>query len=187
MHTYISYFLYPSPIDGELGGLFNLTHEYGCNKHVCASRHVCVAMLTYSFASIHRSVQLSYGSSTFTLFLRTFHIDFSHLFIYFHLLATVPMCRSEGNPRKAALSFHHVVTGTELRPAEFVKRTCWLMGNIQQRVTCSSSWRHLPSAGIVRYPICFCKCWESNPELPTLAGQAVSRRRPCQAAAACLS
>lgn len=93
MHTYISYFLYPSPIDGELGGLFNLTHEYGCNKHVCASRHVCVAMLTYSFASIHRRVQLSYGSSTFTLFLRTLHIDF---LIYLSIFTCWPQCLCVG-------------------------------------------------------------------------------------------
>lgn len=77
----------------ELGGLFNLTHEYGCNKHVCASRHVCVVMLTYSFASIHRSVQLSYGSSTFTLLLRTLHTDF---LIYLSIFICWPQCLCVG-------------------------------------------------------------------------------------------
>lgn len=100
------------------------------------------------------------------------------------MLAAEPMCRSEGNSRKVVLSFRHVVTGTEFRPAEFVKRTCWTTAIYSRGWPCSSA-----------PPVPSPKRWDrALPCFHTVLGikprtaytrQALGRRGPCQAAAAC--
>lgn len=165
-YAYIPYFFYLSPIDGELGWLFNLTHEYGCNKHVYASWHVCV-VFWLRVLQVYRGV---YSCHMAALLLRTLHVDF---LIYLSIVICWPRCLCVGQ---------RATWGRWLSPSTMWSwgpssglQSLW-KGPAELSAIYSRGWpcssappdaisQVLGSCATQSVSI---QCWESNPELPTL-------------------
>lgn len=119
------------------------------------------------------------------LLLRTLHVDF---LIYLSIVICWLQCLCVGQ---------RATRGRWLSPSAMWSRglssgpqSLWKEPAEQQQYTAEGDravqllLRHLPSAGIVRYPICFHTVLGIKPRT-AYTRQALGRRCPCQAAAAC--